>query len=268
VSPREPDPSGDEALSRAWLAAVVESSDDVIVSKTLDDVITSRNATAERRLGWTAAEAIGQHFTLIIPEDRRAEEEDVLARIRRAERVDHFETVRRIKDGRRLDMSITVSPVKDAAGRIVGAPKVARDISERRRLEDERALLLAREQEARRRAEVLSNAKDERLATVSHELRTPLNSIFGWARLIQTGTLDDAGRARAVETVLRNVSAQPRLIEDLLDLSGIATGRMRVRAGGSQRHDRGRAGDRAARRGREDARDGARPLARHDRGRG
>jgi PAS domain S-box-containing protein len=100
VSPREPDPSGDEALSRAWLAAVVESSDDVIVSKTLDGVITSWNATAERRLGWTAAEAIGQHITLIIPEDRRAEEEDVLARIRRGERVDHFETVRRTQDGR------------------------------------------------------------------------------------------------------------------------------------------------------------------------
>jgi len=131
----------------------------------------------------------------------------VLARIRRGERVDHFETVRRTKDGRLIDMSITVSPIKDAAGHIVGASKVARDITERRRIEDLRTLLLAREQEARRQAEALNNAKDELLATVSHELRTPLNSIFGWARMLQSGQLDEAARARAINTILRNASA-------------------------------------------------------------
>ena len=217
-----------DALSRAWLAAIVASSDDVIVSKTLDGVITSWNPAAERTFGWTAAEAIGRHITLIVPEDRRAEEDDVLARIRRGERVDHFETVRRTKDGRFVDMSITISPVKDAAGRIVGASKVARDISERRRLDDQRVLLLAREQEARQQAEALNNAKDELLATVSHELRTPLNSIFGWARMIQSGDLDEAGRARAVNAILRNASAQTRIVEDLLDLSRIAAGHMRL----------------------------------------
>jgi PAS domain S-box-containing protein len=216
----------DVALRR--LAAVVESSDDVIVSKTLDGIITSWNPAAERLFGWSPAEAIGQHITLIVPDDRRAEEDDVLARIRRGERVDHFETVRRTKDGRLVDMSITVSPVKDAAGRIVGASKIARDISERRRLEDQRALLLAREQEARRQAEALSNAKDELLATVSHELRTPLNSIFGWARMIQSGDLDEAARTRAINTILRNASVQARLVDDLLDLSRLAAGRMRL----------------------------------------
>src|SRR5262245_47200285 len=216
------------ALSRAWLAAVVESSDDVIVTKTLDGVIMSWNPAAERLFGWTAAEAIGQHITLIIPADRRAEEDDVLARIRRGERVDHFETVRRTKDGRLVDMSITVSPLRDAAGHVVGASKVGRDISERRRLEDQRALLLAREQEARREAEALNTAKDELLALVSHELRTPLNSIFGWARMMQSGELDEAGRARALNTILRNASAQARLVEDLLDFSRIAAGRMRL----------------------------------------
>ena len=217
-----------DALSRARLAAIVESSDDVIVSKTLDGIITSWNPAAERTFGWTAPEAIGRHITLIIPEDRRAEEDDVLARIRRGERVDHFETVRRTKDGRLVDMSITVSPVKDADGRIVGASKVARDITERRRLEDQRASLLAREQEARRRAEALNNAKDELLATVSHELRTPLNSIFGWARMIQSGDLDEAGRERAINTILRNAAAQARLVEDLLDLARIAAGSIRL----------------------------------------
>src|SRR5215475_15107657 len=117
-----------EAVSRARLAAIVESSDDVIVSKTLDGIITSWNPAAERTFGWTAEEAIGRHITLIIPDDRRAEENGVLARIRQGERVDHFETARITKDRRLLDMSITVSPIKDSVGRIIGASKVARDI--------------------------------------------------------------------------------------------------------------------------------------------
>ncbi|HEY7516645.1 MAG TPA: PAS domain S-box protein, partial [Methylomirabilota bacterium] len=163
-------------IAQARLAAIVASSDDVIVSKTLDGIITSWNPTAERVFGWTATEAIGQHITLIIPPERRPEEDDVLARIRRGERVDHFETVRVTKDGRRIDLSITVSPLRDGAGRVVGASKIARDISDRRRLEEERASLLASERAARQHAEALSRAKDELLATVSHELRTPLNS--------------------------------------------------------------------------------------------
>ena len=217
-----------DELAKAQLAAIVASSDDVIVGKTLDGVITSWNPAAERLFGWTATEAIGQHITLIVPEDRRAEQNEVLARIRRGERVDHFETVRRTKDGRLVDMSITVSPIKDATGRIVGASKAARDISERRRLEEQRALLLVREQAARYQAEALNTAKDELLATVSHELRTPLNSIFGWARMIQSGNLDEAARARAISTILRSASAQTRLVEDLIDLSRITTGRMRL----------------------------------------
>src|SRR5262245_28973329 len=215
-------------VARARLAAVIASSDDVIVSKTLDGVITSWNPAAERLFGWTTAEAVGQSIMLIVPDDRRAEEEDVLARIRRGERLDHFETVRRAKDGRLVDMSITVSPIQDPAGHIVGASKVARDISERRRLEDQRARLLAHEQEARRQAENLNAAKDELIATVSHELRTPLNSILGWARMLQTGALDEAGRTRAIDAILRNAAAQTRLIEDLLDLSRLTAGRMRL----------------------------------------
>src|SRR6266850_1580026 len=190
---------GEIAMRR--LAAIVDSSDDVIVSKTLNGIITSWNPAAERLFGWTAAEAIGRHIMLIVPEDRRAEEEDVLARIRQGERVDHFETVRRTKDGRLVDMSITVSPLKDAAGHVVGASKVARDITERRRLEDQRTLLLAREQEARQQAEALNSAKDELLATVSHELRTPLNAIFGWARMIQSGALETVRPAAGAKDI-------------------------------------------------------------------
>jgi PAS domain S-box-containing protein len=129
---------------RARLSAIVESSDDAIVSKTLDGVIMSWNRGAERIFGYTAAEAVGQHITLIIPEDRRAEEDDVLARLRRGERVDHFETVRRTKTGRTVAISLTVSPITDAQGRIVGASKVARDITERKLAEE--ALRRARDE--------------------------------------------------------------------------------------------------------------------------
>src|SRR6058998_2442986 len=109
----------------AWVAAIVDSSDDAIVSKTLDGLITSWNRAAERIFGWTAAEAIGRHITLIVPQDRRGEEDEVLARLGRGETIDHFETVRITKDGRLRDISLTVSPVRNSAGRIVGASKVA-----------------------------------------------------------------------------------------------------------------------------------------------
>jgi len=136
------------------LAAIVTSSDDVIVSKTLDGVITSWNPAAERILGYTAEEAIGKNIKLIIPPDRWPEEDDVLARIRRGERVEHFETVRRAKNGRLLNISLTVSPVRDANGRVVGASKVARDITDRIEAEKERERLLASEKEAREQAEL------------------------------------------------------------------------------------------------------------------
>ena len=119
---------------QALLAAIVESSDDAIVSKSLEGVILTWNSGAQRIFGYTAAEAIGQSINLIIPPERRQEEREILRRLRRGERIDHLETVRVAKDGQRLDISLTVSPVRDAKGRIVGASKVARDITERRRI--------------------------------------------------------------------------------------------------------------------------------------
>ena len=117
------------------LAAIVDSSDDAIVSKSLDGFVTSWNKSAERLFGYTAEEAVGQHVTLIVPADRLHEESTILERLKRGERVDHFETVRISKNGKMLDVSLTISPVKDAAGSVVGASKVARDITERKRTE-------------------------------------------------------------------------------------------------------------------------------------
>ncbi|HLV87892.1 MAG TPA: PAS domain S-box protein [Candidatus Sulfotelmatobacter sp.] len=117
------------------LAAIVTSSDDAIVSKDLDGIIKSWNSSAERIFGYSAQEAIGQHITLIIPPDRLAEENAILARIRRAEKIDHFHTVRRRKDGTLIDVSVTISPVCDSSGRVIGASKVARDITAQKRAE-------------------------------------------------------------------------------------------------------------------------------------
>jgi PAS domain S-box-containing protein len=131
-----------------FLASIVESSDDAIVSKNLDGIITSWNKGAERVFGYSASEAIGQPITLVIPEDRQSEEREILTRIRRGERIDHFETVRRRKHGSLIVVSLTVSPVKDANGKIVGASKIARDITEQKR-NQELIATLAREAEHR-----------------------------------------------------------------------------------------------------------------------
>lgn len=130
------------------LASIVHSSDDVIVSKTLDGIITSWNTGAERVFGYTAAEAIGQPITIVIPEDRRAEEREILSKIRRGERIDHFETIRHRKNGNRIVVSLTVSPIKDSDGVVVGASKIARDITEQKQSQ-ERISMLAREAEHR-----------------------------------------------------------------------------------------------------------------------
>ena len=127
---------GASAPADASLAAIVASSDDAIVSKTLDGIITSWNLSAERIFGYSADEAIGQHISLIIPEERRDEETLIIEKIRRGERVDHFETVRRHKSGAALDISVTVSPVVDPAGKVIGASKIARNITQQKRTEE------------------------------------------------------------------------------------------------------------------------------------
>jgi PAS domain S-box-containing protein len=134
---------GPSDQASSLLAAIVDSSDDVIISKNLDGVITSWNPAAQRVLGYSAREAIGSHITLIIPKDRLPEEQNIIARIRRGERLEHFDTVRQRKDGTLIDLSLTISPVKDSSGRIVGASTVAREITDRKRAERSTALLAA-----------------------------------------------------------------------------------------------------------------------------
>jgi PAS domain S-box-containing protein len=382
---------------RKRLAAIVDSSDDAIAGKTLDGIVTSWNVAAERMFGFTAAEMIGHSIRRIIPADRQGEEDEVLARIRRGEKVDHFETVRQRKDGTAVFVSLTVSPIRDERGTVIGASKIARDIGDRKRGEEERTRLLAlaernasvteqlnrvgaivassldreaviqavtdtatdlttaqfgaffynvvnergesytlytisgvpREsfsnfpmprntavfdptfkgtavvrsdditrdprygrtpphygqppghlpvrsylavpirsadgtvlgglffghsatgrftqehetlavgiaswasvalENARlyRNAQDANRLKDEFLATLSHELRTPLNAILGYARMLRGGILPEEKRGRAVETIERNAHSLTQIVEDVLDISRIVAGKLRL----------------------------------------
>jgi PAS domain S-box-containing protein len=198
--------------ARAWLAAIVESSHDAIVSKTLDGCITSWNPGAAHLFGYSPEEIIGKPITTIIPPELHAEEEEVLARLRRGEQVDHFETIRVTKDGRRIDVSLTISPIRDEEGEIIGASKIARNISERKHAE-----LQLRE---------VDNRKDEFLATLAHELRNPLAPLRNSVELLLRLEPDRPELQTACDIIARQLHQITHLVDDLLDLSRIRTGRI------------------------------------------
>jgi len=198
--------------------AIVDSSDDAIVSKNLQGIVQSWNRGAERIFGYPPEEMVGESITKLLPPDRPDEETKILARLQRGERVDHFETQRRRKDGRIIDVSLTISPIRSPDGVIVGASKVARDITDQK--EAQRKLALAHEQLKRN-----DQLKAEFLATLSHELRTPLNAILGWVQILKDGATPDDW-SQAVPIIERNVRMQSQMIEDLLDMSRIDSGKV------------------------------------------
>lgn len=217
---------GEEAV--AYLAAIVESSDDAIISVDLHGAINSWNGGAERLYGYTAAETIGRPVTILLPPERQDEESRILDPIKKGERISHYETVRRRKDGTDVEVSLTASPILNRGGDVIGMSKTARDVTWRKRVEEERERLLARERDARSEAEEANRLKDEFLATISHELRSPLNAILGWARLLREPKVQADQLERALEIIERNAQAQARLIEDLLDVSRIVSGKLSV----------------------------------------
>lgn len=194
--------------AQARLAAIIESSDDAIISKNLDGVIMSWNQAAERLFGYRAEEALGRPITILIPEDRLDEEPQVLARIRRGELVDHFETVRRRKDGTLVDISLTISPIRGPNNAIIGASKIARNITDRK--EAERLLADA------------DRKKDEFIAVMAHELRNPLAPLKTSLHLIQAN--DGQIPRGTVEMMQRQVGHLIRLVDDLLDISRFSHG--------------------------------------------
>jgi|RhiMethySRZTD1v2_1073278.scaffolds.fasta_scaffold111557_4 PAS domain S-box-containing protein len=229
----------------ALLSAIVDSSDDAIISKDLNTIITSWNKGAERLFGYTAAEAIGRPITMIIPPDRLDEEPKIIERLKRGERVDHFETIRMRKDGSHLDISLTISPVKDSNGEIVGASKVARDITERKQLERQRqdfnrqlekmvsertaelrqanhALLQDMKERERLEEQLRQSQKLESLgvlaAGVAHDLNNMLNIIQGYTAVLNPETPAEEIE-ESVETILETTSRGVALVKQLLTLA-------------------------------------------------
>ena len=197
------------------LASIVESSEDAIIGKDMNGVITTWNQAAERLFGYSAFEVIGRSIDILAPPDRADEMPTLLARLKQGERVEHFDTVRRAKDGRLVPISLTVSPIKDEDGEVIGASKIARDISERKRAEE--ALLQA------------DRRKDEFLALLAHELRNPLAPIRNAIELLRRAD-GNADLIRQSSRIMeRQVGQMVRLVDDLLDISRITRGKIQLR---------------------------------------
>lgn len=202
--------TAEEAQER--LAAIVESSDDAIVSKNLASIVITWNKGAEKIFGYKSHEIIGKSIRTIIPPELEYEEDKILATLKKGKRIDHFQTVRMAKDGRRLDISLTVYPIKDKKGHVIGASKIARDITQEK---------------------YLQRQKDEFLGIASHELKTPVTSIKSFAQLLKLRFTKE-GNKNAVE-LLGKLDAQvdklTNLIGDLLDITKIEAGRMQFNYG-------------------------------------
>ncbi|HEX4123867.1 MAG TPA: PAS domain S-box protein [Tepidisphaeraceae bacterium] len=204
--------------AQAHLAAIIESSDDAIISKTLDGIILSWNRGAERIFGYTPGEAIGRSVSMLVPADRKDEETHILDRIRRGERVEHFETVRLAKAGRCVEVSLTISPVRDASGQIIGISKIARDITSRKN----------DEQRFRNQAAELTRSNDEldRFASIaSHDLLEPLRTVATFTEFLQwkIGADLDAEGAEYFRFMVEGVERMQALLNDLLAYARISS---------------------------------------------
>ena len=220
--------------SNAWLAAIVESSDDAIISKNLNGIILSWNLGAQRIFGYTAEEAVGKPILLLIPEDRRHEEDLILSRLRAGQRIEHYETIRRTKDGRLLNIALTISPVRNQEGVIVGVSKIARDITERKRIEE---ALEEAHRRLRTHAYELEKKVEERTAklqtaiveleafsySVSHDVRAPLRAMMQYAQICLNDygpRLDEDG-LRYLNRIVTSATRLDGMVRDLLSFSRI-----------------------------------------------
>jgi len=211
-----------QLVTARLLASIVESSNDAIISKSLEGIIQSWNAAAERLFGYTAEQAVGRHISLVIPTERIAEEDQIIAKLRAGQRIEHFETERVRSNGERLTVSLTISPIKDGSGNVIGASKIVRDVSERKRAESD----------LRRLATDLSNAdrrKNEFLATLAHELRNPLAPMSNMLEVLKRAGDDREVLKRAHDTIERQLGQMVRLVDDLLDLNRITHDRLELR---------------------------------------
>jgi PAS domain S-box-containing protein len=213
--------------AQARLAAIVDSSDDAIVSAGLDGTVQSWNAGAERMLGYAATEMVGRSMAILVPPERQEDRAPVAALLARGERVKPFDTVRLHKDGRPVDVSVAMSGIYDGDGRAVGVSTVARDITDRKRVEAQRNRIRALDAE-NQRIQDASRLKNEFLANMSHELRTPLNAVIGFASLMHDGRVGPISdeQKEYLGDILASSRHLLRLINDVLDLAKVEAGRL------------------------------------------
>jgi PAS domain S-box-containing protein len=220
---------------REWLRVSLASIGDAVIATDVNGCVNFINPTAETLTGWTSAEAEKKSFDdvfKIINEDTNEPVESPFATVMRLQNVielsNHVSL--KTKDGKTIPIENSGSPIKDAGGNIIGVIVVFHDVSGRRRAARERERLLESERHARSEAEAANRLKDEFLATVSHELRTPLNAILGWSALLNRGNLEEDAKRTALEVIERNAKAQAEIISDILDVSRIITGKLRIKA--------------------------------------
>jgi PAS domain S-box-containing protein len=204
------------------LASILENSEDAIIGKSLDGTITSWNAGAERLYGYSAPEVIGKPSAFLTPGDRDSERSTILAGLKQKGKVQSFETVRRAKDGRLIDVSLSMAPIRDATGRIIGSSTIARDITPQRRAAEE----IRKAEEALREADRNKNAF---LAVLSHELRNPLAPLLHALTILKRPDADGATLVEARDMAERQVHHLARLVDDLLDVSRITHGKIELR---------------------------------------
>ncbi len=211
-----------EEDKQALLAAIVNSSDDAIISKTLEGIITSWNTAAEKVFGYTEHEAMGQHISLIIPEDRLSEEDFIISEISSGARIQHFETIRKTKSNQLVPISLCISPIKNSSGAIIGASKIARDISEKIRIQQEK-------EELYNEVKILSTKKDEFISAVTHELKTPITTLSGSLQILKKYMPIDERGLLIVGRCMHQVNKVTLLINDLSDFSRSQSGMLQLR---------------------------------------
>lgn len=207
--------SAEQTRHGTLLAALVEGSEDAIISNSLDGLINFWNPAAERIFGYAAAAAVGKPIAMIVPPELSAQEDQILAQVRRGERVDHLETQRLTKNGGSIAVSLTVSPVRDEQGQIIGASHIARDITEHKRLEHELF--------------EINRHKDEFVAMLGHELRNPLAPIANGTLLLRRYIVQAPDIGRICDMFDRQIDTMRRLLDDLLDVSRLNHGTIRFR---------------------------------------
>jgi two-component system sensor histidine kinase VicK len=212
--------------ARARLAAIVQSSDDAIIGKTPDGIVTSWNRGAQRLYGYSAEEVVGQHISILVPPNHSNDVPNLLERLRRGERISHYETVRATKDGKLLDVSLTLSPIKDSQGNTTASSTIARDMTERKRAEKELAQAFATQRAANEELERINKVRRDFVSVVSHEFRTALTGIQGFSQMMRDEDFGVEEMREMSSDIYEDATRLNRMISEMLDLDRMESGRI------------------------------------------